>query len=170
MGSSWVFFWEDLFSQSRRGQGWVVEEGGEGGWCQTLTLSCAHGKYLIRMGSGSSFWSSSSCRKPLQVQRRSRARTRVAAAAAQSGESDTTPQGGVPTPQSEAPRVPSQETQTPRRCSVDPKRWNDHRKQDLDMKLEGLVPWRDKVLGHLVAARLDVRQVVNGRDTQFSSR
>ena len=60
--------------------------------------------------------------------------------------SDTIPQGKVPTPQSEASRGPSQETETPRRYCVDPKRWADHRKLDLDMKLAGFVAWRDRAL------------------------
>ena len=34
---------------------------------------------------------------------------------------------------------PSQETETSRRYSVDPKRWADHRKLDLDMKLAGFL-------------------------------
>ena len=59
----------------------------------------------------------------------------------------TTQPGGTPTPQGGAPTAPSQETETPRRCSVDPKRWTDHRKLDLDLKPEGSVAWRDRLLG-----------------------
>ena len=43
------------------------------------------------------------------------------------------------------PRDLSQETDMLRRYSVDPKRWTDHKKLDLDMKPEGFVAWRDSV-------------------------
>ena len=78
----------------------------------------------------------SSCHKPLQVQRRSRRQSPWDAGTSQ-------------------PRDSSQETEMSRRYSVDPKRWTDHKKLDLDMKPEGFVAWRDRALGYLAAERPD---------------
>ena len=36
---------------------------------------------------------------------------------------------------------------------MDPKRWTDHRKLDLDMKPEGFGAWRDRALGYLAPER-----------------
>ena len=43
---------------------------------------------------------------------------------------------------------------------MDPKRWADHRKLDLDMKLAGFVAWRDRELRLLGSRTPERTQVV----------
>ena len=47
-----------------------------------------------------------------------------------------------------------------RKYSVDPKRWADHKKLDLDMKPDGFIAWRDRALGFLAAERPDIRRLL----------
>ena len=74
--------------------------------------------------------------------------------------SDTTAKRGSPTPQGGARTAPSVETETPRSFSVDPKRWTDHRKLDLDLKPEGFVAWHDRALGNLAPERSDIHMLL----------
>ena len=56
--------------------------------------------------------------------------------------------------------------ETPRKYSVDPKRWTDHRKLDLDMKPKGFVAWRDRAFGYLAAERTDIRKLLLWAESQ----
>ena len=64
------------------------------------------------------------------------------------------------------PRDSSQETEMSRRYSVDPKRWTDHKKLDLDVKPEGFVAWHDRALGYLAAERPDIRKLLIWAESQ----
>ena len=80
----------------------------------------------------------------VQVQRRNQVRTRGLRGSAGTNERHN-PAGRSTDPARSS--TDSSITGNRRRYSVDPKRWTDHRKLDLDMKPEEFVAWRDRAFG-----------------------